>query len=150
MIDLVVDTLARVPEYDPILLLQATQPLRRVEHVQRALAWLRETGADSVVSVIEVPRIYHQDWQATIVECKGGPLLVHRWASPQVAWLRQGLRPTWIRDGTVYAFWRKTVTEHGTIYGQDVRPLIITPEETCALDTMADWQEAERRLRERG
>jgi hypothetical protein len=50
----------------------------------------------------------------------------------------------------VYAFWRKTVERYGNIYGQDVRPLVIPAEETCPLDTPAEWVEAERRLCARG
>ena len=61
---------------------------------------------------------------------------------------RQDLKPVYIRDGTVYAFWRKTL-ESGSLYGQVCRALVIPPEDTCPLDTMADWAEAERRVRER-
>jgi CMP-N-acetylneuraminic acid synthetase len=61
---------------------------------------------------------------------------------------RQDMARGYKRDGTVYAFWRETVA-YGDIYGADVVPLIIPPEETCPLDTPADWAEAERRLRER-
>ena len=130
-----------------ILLLQPTQPLRQPKHLQAAIALLRETQADSVVGVVELPRTHHPHWQGTVI---GGQLVTwDRQAWSTVPSGRQALRPTYIRDGTVYAFWRRTVTEHGSIYGEDVRPLIIPHEETCALDTMADWAEAERRLRER-
>jgi hypothetical protein len=37
-----------------------------------------------------------------------------------------------MRDGTCYVFWRKTVEQHGTIYGQDVRPLLMTEAEPSA------------------
>ena len=38
-----------------VVLLQPTSPLRRSEHIDRAVATLRDTLADSVVSVVEVP-----------------------------------------------------------------------------------------------
>jgi CMP-N-acetylneuraminic acid synthetase len=53
-----------------------------------------------------------------------------------------------MRDGTCYVFWRKTVEQHGTIYGQDVRPLIIDPADSCELDTELDWAACVRRWEE--
>ncbi len=38
---------------------------------------------------------------------------------------RQDARPAFVRDGTVYAFWRRTLERHGSIYGDDCRPLRI-------------------------
>jgi CMP-N-acetylneuraminic acid synthetase len=61
---------------------------------------------------------------------------------------RQDVGTTYIRDGTVYAFPVKTLTS-GTIYGQDVRPLLIPADESCELDTESDWADVERRWRER-
>jgi CMP-N,N'-diacetyllegionaminic acid synthase len=58
---------------------------------------------------------------------------------------RQDMPPAYIRDGTVYAFWRRTVTRYGNIYGPESTPLIIPPEETCELDTMSDWANVEAR-----
>ena len=53
-----------------------------------------------------------------------------------------------VRDGTAYVFWRKTVAHFGTIYGEQIVLLPIPAQETCPLDTPEDWREAERRLRE--
>lgn len=52
-----------------------------------------------------------------------------------------------VRDGTVYVFWKDTVERYGTIYGKDVCLMPIPATETCPLDTPAEWAEAERRLR---
>ena len=134
------------PPDQPIVLLQPTQPLRRPEHVTQALALLTP-DVDSVVSVVELPRTHNPEWQYTI----RGDRLEHwpdTFGGLGVA-CRQDLAPTYIRDGTVYAFWRRTVTEHGSIYGSLKKALIIDPADTCPLDTEADWLEAERRLRAR-
>ena len=40
----------------------STSPLRRAEHVRRSVEMLRETGADSVVSVVELPRHLSPDY----------------------------------------------------------------------------------------
>ena len=169
MIDVVRDALARIPgpEDEMILLLQPTQPLRQPKHLQAAIALLRETQADSVVSVVELPRTHHPDFQCEVVDRSwhdgqrgpwlervkqydmygeiDGPLL-----QDSLPTRRQAVPPTYIRDGTVYAFWRRNLSGRDftpSLYGSRVRPLIIDPSETCALDTLADWAEAECRLR---
>src|SRR5207253_4129882 len=43
---------------DVLVLLQPTSPLRGAEHVDGAVRLLLETGADKVVSVVEVPHRY--------------------------------------------------------------------------------------------
>jgi CMP-N,N'-diacetyllegionaminic acid synthase len=133
-----------------IVLLQPTQPFRTPAHVQAAIRLLRETQADSVVSVVELPRTHSPEFVVRKYEVFGE----RGWRiAPECGWrslpaCRQDVEPAYIRDGTVYAFPVKTLRS-GTIYGQDARPLIIPPEESCELDTEADWAEVERCWRER-
>ena len=47
---------------DVIVLLQPTSPLRRPSHVRDAVTMLRETKADSVVTVVELPRHLSPDY----------------------------------------------------------------------------------------
>jgi CMP-N-acetylneuraminic acid synthetase len=149
MIAVVRHALQQIPGQpdDIIVLLQPTQPLRRPEHVQQAITLLRESQADSVVSVVEVPPIVHPYLQ--LAEAGGflWPYEDFNW--DDVPTRRQDVPPTFRRDGTVYAFWRKTVDQHGSIYGQDVRPLIIDPADSCELDTESDWAALEQRWKER-
>ena len=148
MIDVVQDALDRVPGPPDqiIVLLQPTQPLRQPKHITAAIALLQETQADSVVGVVEVPRHYHGDWQYGITHGVLYPAwdTDRRGTTPPTT--RQELAPAYVRDGTVYAFYRKTVQQFGDIYGYERLPLIIPSEETCSLDTPQDWTEAERRL----
>lgn len=139
----VVDGLARqgwVPTF--VVLLQPTSPLRRPEHVRNALALLRESGADSVVTVVEVPRHFSPDY---VMRIEGGLL---RPFLPEGAAVtrRQDARPAYSRDGTVYAFRRDTLDRHNTIYGADCRPIVIDAGESLSIDTPRDWAEAERIL----
>lgn len=140
MTDVVKHALAQTPgpPDDIIVLLQPTQPLRKPEHVREAVRLLQETWADSVVSVVELPLTH--DWTFQLRVDSFGRLVpwIHRdWTHLPAG--RQDVLPSYIRDGTVYAFTRATVERHGTIYGQDARPLIIDPADTCELDTEADW-----------
>lgn len=140
-----VDALSRdgwTPEI--IVLLQPTSPLRRPEHVREAVAMLRSSGADSVVSVVEVPKHLSPDYVMRIAGDRLEPFLPE---GAQVS-RRQDVRPAYSRDGTVYAFRRDTLDRFGTIYGKDCRPLIIDPVDSLSIDSAADWAEAERRLAE--
>ncbi len=51
------------------------------------------------------------------------------------------------RDGTVYAFWGRTVGAFKSLYGEEIELLPIPASETCNIDTPEDWAEAERRLK---
>jgi CMP-N-acetylneuraminic acid synthetase len=59
---------------------------------------------------------------------------------------RQDARLAVVRDGTVYAFWRRTLRETRSIYGTNCQPLVIPARESITIDTPEDWDEAERRL----
>jgi CMP-N-acetylneuraminic acid synthetase len=51
-----------------VVLLQPTSPLRRAEHIDAAVTLLQESGADAVVSVVEVPHRYRPD---SLMELEG-------------------------------------------------------------------------------
>ena len=133
-----------VPEL--IVLLQPTSPLRRPEHVRDAVRLLRETGADSVVTVVEVPRHLSPDY---VMRIDAGLLRPFLTEGARVT-RRQDARPAFSRDGTVYAFRRDTIERHGSIYGEDCRPLVIGQDESLSIDTPRDWADAERALQANG
>lgn len=126
---------------DIVLLLQPTAPLRRAEHIHQAVKLLVESKCDSVVSVVEVPRHYVPDFVLRLEDGKLKPFL----DAPLVT-RRQDARPAYSRDGTIYAFRRAVLVEEHGIYGEDCRPLIIPNDQSCNLDTMDDWLEAEKRI----
>ena len=127
---------------DIVVLLQPTSPLRRPEHIRDAVAMLRETEADSVVTVVELPRHLSPDY---VMRIDGGRLKPFLPEGARVT-RRQDARPAYSRDGTVYAFRRSTIEQLGGIYGNDCRPLLIDTNESLSIDSQADWDEAERRL----
>jgi CMP-N-acetylneuraminic acid synthetase len=59
---------------------------------------------------------------------------------------RQDARQAFVRDGTVYAFWRRTLAEQASIYGRRCVPLVLPACESLTIDTADDWAEAERRM----
>ena len=128
------------PEY--VMLLQPTSPLRRGSHIAAALSQLTTSGADSVVTVVEVPRHLSPDY---VMRIEGGVLRPFLPGGARVT-RRQDARPAYSRDGTVYAFRRDTVERFGDIYGDRCLPLVIDSEESLSIDSQADWDRAERIL----
>jgi CMP-N-acetylneuraminic acid synthetase len=114
---------------------------------------LRETGADSVVSVVRWPQQYSPDFVCHIMD---GQLWAYGdsgdgWSCYSLSeqpTRRQDAFTGWKRDGTVYTLYTRTLRS-GTLYGSDVRPLILDPSESCEMDTEQDWQAVERRWEER-
>ena len=125
-----------------LVLLQPTSPLRQPSHIRQAVAMLRETGADSIVSVVELPRHLSPDY---VMRLDSGVLRPFLPEGARVA-RRQDARPAYSRDGTIYACWKKTLEQFGDIYGADCRPLVIAAADSLSIDSPADWDQAERRL----
>jgi CMP-N,N'-diacetyllegionaminic acid synthase len=127
---------------DVLVLLQPTSPLRRAEHIDRAVDLLEATKAQSVVSVVEVP---HQFNPMSVMRLDGDrlrPLL----DVPLVA-RRQDKPHLFARNGPAVLAVRTAVLETGSLYGCDCRPLVMTAEESIDIDGVADLEYAEFLLR---
>lgn len=130
---------------DIVVNLQPTAPLRKPEHIDEAIGLLITSGADSVVSVTQVPGHFNPHWQFCIKNERlkifsGEPLA-------EIVTRRQELTPTYTRNGAIYAFWRRTINETGSIYGNDCKPYIMEPEISVNIDSLDDWVLAEERLK---
>jgi CMP-N-acetylneuraminic acid synthetase len=128
--------------FEIVVLLQPTSPLRRPDHIRAAVQQLRDSRADSVVTVVELPRHLSPDY---VMRVEHGRLVPFLPTGGDVA-RRQDARPAFVRDGTAYAFWLRTLRDTRTIYGRDCRPLVVPASESLTIDTADDWREAERRL----
>lgn len=127
---------------DVVLVLQPTAPLRTGAHVARAVALLEETGADSVVTVVEIPKHLSPHYAMRIDGGRLAPFLPDGASVTR----RQDVEPAYTRDGTVYAVRRNVLVERHDLYGDDCRPLVLDASESVNVDTAEDWKEAERRL----
>jgi CMP-N,N'-diacetyllegionaminic acid synthase len=133
-----------IPEI--VVLLQPTSPLRRPAHIASAVDLLRSSGADSVVTVVELPRHLSPDY---VMRIDGGRLVPFLPEGARVT-RRQDARAAYSREGTVYAFRTTTLTRYGSMYGDDCRPLLIEDSDSLSIDSPADWIAAERILLSRG
>ncbi len=118
---------------DAVVLLQPTSPLRRAEHIDRAIDLLQSTGADSVVSVVEVP---HQFTPASLMRRDGerlrpledGPLVTRRQDKPRV----------FARNGPAVVVVRASVLDRGSLYGDDCRPMVMHAADSVDIDGPED------------
>jgi CMP-N-acetylneuraminic acid synthetase len=110
--------------------------------VRDAVKMLHDSKADSVVTVIELPRHLSPDYVMRIDDGVLRPFLDEGARVTR----RQDARPAYSREGTVYACWRATVERFGNIYGERCQPLMVDAADSLSIDSPADWVEAERRL----
>jgi CMP-N,N'-diacetyllegionaminic acid synthase len=121
---------------DVVVLLQPTSPLRRPEHIDAAVRLLRQTGADSVVSVVEVP---HQFNPVSVLRLEGGRLVPYM-SVPTIT-RRQDKAPVYARNGpAVLGVLRAVVMEQNSLYGNDCRPFVMSPEDSLDVDSAWDLE----------
>jgi CMP-N,N'-diacetyllegionaminic acid synthase len=128
MLDVIVHALGALPA-DVLVLLQPTSPLRRAEHVDGAVDLLLETGADAVVSVVEVP---HAFLPASLMREGDGRLVP---LDPDAPLLRQQKGRLYARNGpAVLALRADRLDPARGLYGGDVRPFPMDPRDSLDVD----------------
>lgn len=129
-------------EYDAVCLLQPTCPLRRAEDIDGCIELLERSGADSVVTVLEVPPRYHPHWaflengDGSLRPATGAPL------TPR----RQELARAYHRDGSVYVTRCSVVLDEASLYGRRTLGYRGDPARNVNIDDLEDWARAERLL----
>jgi CMP-N-acetylneuraminic acid synthetase len=129
---------------DAVVLLQPTSPLRGAEHIDAAIDLLESTGADSVVSVVEVPHQFNPVSVMCLEDGRlrpfvDGPLITRRQDKPKV----------FARNGPAVLAVRTRVLESGSLYGDDCRPLVMTAAESLDIDGPEDLALADVLLQKR-
>lgn len=145
MIDVVIHAvteLGREPYLpDAIAVLQPTSPLRRSEDIRRAIDMLE--GADSVCSVIELPRELSPHY---VMRIDDSGYLKHFMDDGDRYTRRQDVPPAYSREGTIYLVRREVALERRTLYGDRCVPLPIDAASSLSIDDADDWAEAKRRM----
>jgi CMP-N-acetylneuraminic acid synthetase len=129
--------------FDAICLLQPTSPLRRSEDIDNCIDILEESGADSVVSVLPVPKTYNPKW--VYWKDVNGKLALSTGDKEPIS-RRQDLPLSFHRDGSVYVTRVNTLQASHSLYGNCVLGYEIPLEFSSNLDTQDDWQNLEMRI----
>lgn len=133
------------PDY--VVLLEPTSPSKRPFHVREVMETLIKTGADSTISVSEVPGVLNPYWQLKLDE-KGRVELFTGGSMKDVIRRRQDLPKTYYRNSSIYAFRPELLfTDDPSFYGEDVRAYITDSKYAFDIDTPEDWEFAERQFK---
>jgi CMP-N-acetylneuraminic acid synthetase len=128
MLDVIAHALAELAA-DVLVLLQPTSPLRRAEHVDGAVDLLLATGADAVVSVVEVP---HAFLPGSLMREEGGRLAA---LDPDAPLLRQQKGRLYARNGpAVLALRADRLDPARGLYSGDVRPYPMEARDSLDVD----------------
>src|SRR5690606_18352000 len=107
--------------YDAVMLLQPTAPLRDARDIDSCINKLTESGADSVISVVDV-NAYHP---ARMKYLEGDRLIDPPFCESYENQNRQELKPMYIRNGAIYLT-RRDVLLEGSYKGRDCRAYIMS------------------------
>jgi CMP-N,N'-diacetyllegionaminic acid synthase len=123
---------------DIVVLLPATAPLRRTEHIEDALRiLLADRTADAVVAVTETE--YPPYWMLTIADDRLG------WLFPEQAKAnhRQELPPAYRPNGSIYAIRQDVLRRERTFYPKATAPYIMPGAASVNIDSELDLIRAE-------
>ena len=124
--------------FDAVVLLQPTSPLRETRHIDGALELFERTGADSVVSVVEVP---HQFNPLSVLLVDGDR--ARPFSAASMPTRRQDKPRVFARNGPAVLAVKTSVVEAGSLYGSDSRVFVMSPLESVDLDSQDDLDYAE-------
>jgi CMP-N-acetylneuraminic acid synthetase len=129
-------------DFDYIVEIMATNPLKKVDDIDGVIEKLHETKADSVVSVVRI-----WDHHPSRVKYIENDRMVDFY--PEVPESRrQDLTPAaYVRNGSVYATTRESLVQHGVRLGPDARPYIMSEKRTINIDEPVDLEVAKVLLR---
>jgi D-3-phosphoglycerate dehydrogenase / 2-oxoglutarate reductase len=132
--------------YDVAVMLQPTTPLRSTEDIDAGIQLLLDTGADSVISVVEVSG-HHPFRMKRLV--RDNVLINYIDQGFEDMRPRQQLPSVYIRSGALYVVRRSTLVEQDSFVGADCRAYVMPEERTVNIDTRLDLLLAEHLLREK-
>jgi CMP-N-acetylneuraminic acid synthetase len=130
--------------YDAVFTLQPTNPLRRAQDIDGAVDLLERTGADSVISFVDVGEKHPARMKFINSE---GKVIDPPFKEEFEGQRRQELPKLYLREGSIYLTRRSVLMEQGSVQGSDCRAWLIPEDRACNIDTPFDLFLAEQMLR---
>jgi CMP-N-acetylneuraminic acid synthetase len=137
---------ARGEGYDAVLILQPTNPLRRPSDIDGSIELLEASGADSVISFVDVGEKHPARMKFVGPE---GRVINPPFAEEFEGQRRQELPRIYLREGSIYLTRRAILMEGNSVQGRDCRAWIIPQERYCNIDTPFDLFVAGKMLKYR-
>ena len=120
--------------FDAVMMLQPTTPFRTAEDIDNAIQLLSDTGADSVISVVDVEG-HHP---ARMKFMKGNQLIDPDYCEEYENQPRQELEPMYLRNGMIYLT-RREVLLANSFKGKDCRGVVVDTNRSVNIDTPLDF-----------
>ena len=137
--------LAEHEGYQPeiVVQLRPTSPLRRVWHIDQAVACLIEHPEADAVRTVCIP--FQNPFKMWRIGPEGlmHPMLDTSFREPYNM-PRQALPEVYWQTGYVDAAWADTILVKKSMTGERILPLVIDPSEWIDIDSLDDWRRAER------
>lgn len=121
--------------FNVIVILQPSSPLTRPEDIDGTVQLLRDTGADTAVSIVKLDHAIHP-LKLKVLE---GDRLRPYFAEENGRMAAQELSPLYVRNGAVYAT-RCQVIETGQIIGPDCRGYVMPRERSIDINDVLDYE----------
>lgn len=128
--------------FDAVCLLQPTSPFRQKGSIDLAIQEFIRTKADCLVSVLPIPHEFNPHW--AFEESENGLLKIATGEATIIP-RRQALPKAFHRDGSIYIT-KTEVIKNGSLYGNKIAYIESNPEFHVNIDTMKDWEKAEKLL----
>jgi CMP-N,N'-diacetyllegionaminic acid synthase len=134
-IEPVLHALKRLPDYEWVLLLQPTSPLRTHRDIEAIWQLCQSSAAPSAVSITEASKhpywMYAQDDQARLQPFISGRPDITR---------RQDLLAAYALNGALYLAKTEWLLQQGGFIGPETVGYVMPPERSADLDTEQDWR----------
>ena len=141
-LDPVLHALNQLTQYDSVLLLQPTSPLRTTEDIDGCLSLVMQKKASSVVSVNEADT--HPYWTYRL---NSDQTMVRFVEAASIA-RRQDLPTAFTLNGSMYFAEAKWLRLSGSLVNTETMAYVMSREHSVDLDTQLDWKFAELLLKE--
>lgn len=132
-------------EPDAVMLLQPTAPLRQARHIVEAVELFKKSGADSVVSVVEIPGHFSPYW--AVVEGSDGraKLFTGDPIRKRITRRQDFPQKTYAHNGAIYLFKTRLLFDpyEPSLYGDHVRLYPLEEKYSVNIDGLEDWAHAE-------
>jgi len=129
--------------FDAVCLLQPTNPLRGAAEIDACINLLESSGADAVITTLPVPAEYNPHW---VYFPNSAGWLGLSTGEPAPIPRRQELPPAFHREGSVYVTRREPLMERNSFYGARLLGYEMNADRSVNIDTIEDWERAERLL----
>mgnify|MGYP001582684639 CR=1 FL=1 len=141
-IDVIKEVLERQDDFDYVLLLQPTSPLRQSDDIDGCIVMAEQNGLQSLISVTESkehPFLAYEQLPTGLLS----PFVVR---DQNVSLRRQALPPSFRINGAIYLAEVKWLLENSALVTGESHGYVMPEERSIDIDTRADLAQAEKLL----